>query len=789
MDAAALVPVVDHLHPKRAETTASNGFDIICFSHLRWDFVYQRPQHLMARFAKAGRVFFIEEPLPTNDGAPHVETRGAAPGVHVLRPRLPNALGAKEAFATLATLLREALAAFSPVAPLAWFYTPQMLPLADEIGLGASLVVYDCMDELSAFRFADPHLCDREADLLQRADVVFTGGLSLYEAKKSRHDNIHAFPSSVDHAHFASARAGLADPPDQAALPRPRIGYYGVIDERLDLELIAAVAAARPDYAFVFVGPAVKVDPSELPRAPNIHYLGFKDYAELPAYLSNWSVASMPFAMNEATRFISPTKTLEYLAGGKPVVSTPVRDVVRQHGALRAVKIAADAAGYVRAIDRALEGASDDAWRQEADAHLAGTSWESAYQSMESVIRRTRAALSRRPPPDRFPAPGLRRRAGRYDVVVAGAGFAGAVMAERLASSSGLKVLVCDKRDHIGGNAYDRHDAAGLLIHPYGPHIFHTNSQDVVRYLSRFTRWRAYEHRVLADVGGQRLPMPINRATVNGVFGISLETDAETAAFLTAQAAPVDHIRTARDAVVSQVGERLYRTFFEGYTRKQWGVSPEELDKSVTQRVPARHDLDDRYFTDSFQAMPAEGYTRMFENMLDHPNIDLALGVAYEELEAHELAPLTIYTGPIDSYFNCCFGALPYRSLAFEHRTLPKRRHQPVGVVNYPSLDVPYTRVTEFKHLTGQVHPSTSICYEFARPDGDPYYPIPRPENALLYKRYEALARHASDVIFLGRLGSYRYYNMDQVVGQALATHRRLQARGVGLAARVEATA
>jgi UDP-galactopyranose mutase len=435
--------------------------------------------------ARSGRVFFIEEPLIHDDAPAHIETRAPAPHVHVLRPHLPSSLGHNERDSALASLLRAMLATFEPVRPIAWFYTQQMLVLADQMAFGPEIVVYDCMDELSAFRFADPRLCEREAELLGRADVVFNGGLSLYDAKRPKHDNIHAFPSSVDHAHFARARAALPAPADQASLPHPRIGYYGVIDERLDLELIAAVAAARPGYAFVFVGPLAKVDPSELPRAPNIHYLSFKSYDELPVYLANWSVASMPFAMNEATRFIGPTKTLEYLAGGKPVVSTPVGDVARQHGELHAVEIAADAEAYARAIDRALQRAPNGAWREEADAHLADTSWDSTHRSMDRLVRQARDGAARRPSADRFPTPGLRRRRWPYDVVVAGAGFAGAVMAGRLASMSGLKVLVCDKREHIGGNAYDRHDGAGILIHPYGPHIFHTNSQDVVRYLSR----------------------------------------------------------------------------------------------------------------------------------------------------------------------------------------------------------------------------------------------------------------------------------------------------------------
>jgi UDP-galactopyranose mutase len=336
---------------------------------------------------------------------------------------------------------------------------------------------------------------------------------------------------------------------------------------------------------------------------------------------------------------------------------------------------------------------------------------------------------------------------------------------------------VVDKRPHVAGNAYDHLDEAGILVHRYGPHIFHTNSEQVVSYLSRFTEWRPYEHRVLAVVGDKRVPMPINRTTLNMLYGANLQTDAEAEAFLAARAEPVDKIQTSRDVVVNAVGRELYETFFQGYTRKQWGLDPSELDKSVTARVPTRTNADDRYFTDTFQAMPKEGYTRMFERMLDHPLIDLALGTDYADLKPSDLAPLTVYTGPIDGFFGHRFGALPYRSLEFRNVTLDQRRFQEVATVNFPAEEVPYTRITEYKHLTGQVHPRTSVTYEIPRAEGDPYYPIPRAENQALFRRYEALAAQRSDVLFLGRLGSYRYYNMDQVVGQALAAHRRLVER------------
>jgi UDP-galactopyranose mutase len=382
-------------------------------------------------------------------------------------------------------------------------------------------------------------------------------------------------------------------------------------------------------------------------------------------------------------------------------------------------------------------------------------------------------------------APAVRRPVRPpYDVVVAGAGFAGAVIAERMAEGSGKRVLVCDTRDHVGGNAYDAPDAAGVLVHRYGPHIFHTNAQEVVDYLSRFTAWRPYEHRVLADLGDRRVPMPINRTTLSQVFGADLPDDAAAERLLATLAEPVAKVATARDAVISTVGRRLYRTFFEGYTRKQWGLDPSELDHSVTARVPARASDDDRYFLDRFQAMPRDGYTRMFERMLDHTRIDLALGTDFHDLPADLAAPLTIYTGPIDRYFDHRFGALPYRSLAFRFETHDRRRFQEVGVVNYPDAGVPWTRITEYKHLTGQVHPQTTISYEFARAEGSPFYPIPKPENRALYRQYDALARTLPGVVFTGRLGSYQYFNMDQVVGQALATYRRL---AVAMAAPVAA--
>jgi UDP-galactopyranose mutase len=364
----------------------------------------------------------------------------------------------------------------------------------------------------------------------------------------------------------------------------------------------------------------------------------------------------------------------------------------------------------------------------------------------------------------------------KYDYLVVGAGFAGSVLAERLASQHGARVLIIDRRNHVGGNAYDEKDEAGILYHKYGPHIFHTNSDAVVDYLSQFTEWRPYEHRVLASVRGQQVPIPINRTTLNMLFDANLETDEEAAEYLASRAEPVDEIRTSEDVVVNAVGEELYRLFFRGYTRKQWGLDPSELDKQVTSRIPTRTNTDDRYFSDTFQAMPLNGYTAMFERMLDHPRIERELGVDFRDIKdrAYEIADHIIYTGPIDEYFDFRFGKLPYRSLRFDHQTLEQESFQPVAVVNYPSEDVPFTRISEYKHLTGQQHSRTSITYEYPSAEGDPYYPIPRPENQELFKKYEALADETGDVTFVGRLATYRYYNMDQIVGQALATFRRM---------------
>jgi UDP-galactopyranose mutase len=358
-----------------------------------------------------------------------------------------------------------------------------------------------------------------------------------------------------------------------------------------------------------------------------------------------------------------------------------------------------------------------------------------------------------------------------YDYLIVGAGFAGSVLAERLAAAD-RKVLLIDRRPHIGGNAYDEFDPSGILVHKYGPHIFHTNSARVFAYLSRFTEWRPYEHRVLASVDGQLVPIPINLTTLNMLYGLQLSS-AQAEEFLRSVAEPRHPALTSEDVVVGRVGRELYEKFFRGYTRKQWGLDPSELSAAVTARVPVRTNRDDRYFGDRYQAMPRDGYTRMFQRMLAHPNIHLLLNADYADVAPAVPHRSLIYTGPIDEFFGFCYGKLPYRSLRFHFEVADQEWVQPVAVVNYPN-EQPYTRVTEYKHLTGQRHTRTILSYEHPQDEGDPYYPVPRPANQELYRRYEELALTRPDVHFVGRLATYKYYNMDQVVAQALTLYEEL---------------
>jgi len=353
-----------------------------------------------------------------------------------------------------------------------------------------------------------------------------------------------------------------------------------------------------------------------------------------------------------------------------------------------------------------------------------------------------------------------------FDYLIVGAGFAGCTVAERLASQLGKRVLLVDKRNHIGGNAYDRYNEAGILVHQYGPHIFHTNSERVFAYLSQFTAWRPYQHRVLSYVDGQLVPFPVNLDTVNMLYGLNITTD-RLAEFYQRVREPLDVIRTAEDQVVSQVGKDLYEKLFRGYTRKQWGLDPSQLDASVTRRVPVRMSRDPRYFSDRYQGIPRHGYSDLFTKMIAHPKISIVLNADYRSVVHEFKFDRLVYTGPIDEFFDYKHGRLPYRSLQFEFETLPMETFQSVGTVNYPN-DYDFTRITEFKHLTGQQHLYTTIVREYPKPDGDPYYPVPTEDSQEIYRKYEREAQKLNSVWFVGRLANYRYYNMDQVVEAGL---------------------
>lgn len=753
---------------------------LLVFSHLRWHFVTQRPQHLLTRAAQSRHVYFWEEPWFHDAADP--ESRGRddgwleflqvdqTPYVTVIRPHFNHGEDSTEGQRRLLNryLSDRGLECFD-----SWYYTPMALSFTAH--LHPRVTVYDCMDELSAFLGAPPEIIEREQELFRVADVIFTGGRSIYEAKCSKHPNVHAFPSSIDLPHFAQARTVQADPSDQAGIPHPRIGFFGVLDERFDSALVSEVALLRPHEQFVFLGPIVKIDPAQLPTASNIHYLGSKSYMELPRYLAGWDAAILPFAMNDSTRFISPTKTPEYLAAGKRVVSTPIKDVVTDYGMLGLVQIAATASEFANALDRALSADGDREWTQRVERKLAESSWDRTWSAMRVEIEAVANGKSKDVPPlakSRSSHKFSNASGEPFDYLVVGAGFSGSVVAERLASQLGKRVLVIDKRPHIGGNTYDFYNEDGVLVHRYGPHIFHTSSQKVVDYLSHFTEWRPYEHRVLAQVDGKLLPIPINLDTINGLYSLNLDS-AGMEKFLAERAESPTQILTSEDIVVSRVGRELYEKFFRHYTRKQWGLDPSELDSCVAGRIPVRFDRDDRYFSDSFQAMPLEGFTRLFERMLAHPNINVVLSTDYREVMSSYPSAKVVYTGPIDEFFDHRFGSLPYRSLRFEHKTHDTKQFQRTAVVNYPN-DHDYTRITEFKHLTGQNHEKTSIVYEYPTDDGEPYYPIPRPENAALYERYRALASATTGVYFCGRLANYRYFNMDQVVAQALHMYRNI---------------
>ena len=368
--------------------------DLVCFAHLHWDFVWQRPQHLLSRFAQHGRVFYVEDAFYHDDDLvePHLEVKERQNGLKVVVAHLPQRLLPDEAAADQVQfeLLSQFFQAQAITNYVFWYYTP--MALGKSRHFRPVLTVYDCMDELANFKFAPPELKSREQALFQLADLVFAGGQTLYEAKRTQHPDAHAFPSSIDKAHFGRARGPLAEPADQAGIPHPRIGFFGVVDERLDIELLRELAQNHPDWQFVIIGPVVKIDPATLPRTPNVHYLGGKDYQELPAYLKGWNVATLLFADNESTKYISPTKTPEYLAAGNPVVSTPIRDVVRPYGELNLVQIAATAADFGAAITRALSQRTDADWRQRTDDYLATISWDQTWQGMVNLMQQRLAS-------------------------------------------------------------------------------------------------------------------------------------------------------------------------------------------------------------------------------------------------------------------------------------------------------------------------------------------------------------------------------------------------------------
>ncbi len=787
--------MTDKQFDQTPQNSSQGTLDLVCFSHLRWNFVYQRPQHLMGRSARERRVFFIEEP-EIYEGPAYMKLEDDPSGVMVVKPQLPPGLNEDETNTTMRELVDNFFGEEVDEYIL-WYYTPMALEFSRH--LLPALTVYDCMDELSLFKGASARLKDLEQELIQRADLIFTGGQTLYEGKKNGHDNVYLFPSSIDAPHFEQARRKQADPTDQQNIPHPRLGFFGVVDERMDLDLLRDMAQARPDWHLVILGPVVKIDQESLPKGDNIHYLGMKTYDQLPQYLAGWDVALLPFAMNDSTRFISPTKIPEYLAGGKPVVSAPIRDVIDPYGRQNLVSIAGTAGEFVKAVETLLKRSREETarWMSRVDQQLSQNSWDYTWRKMMTLIESSMVVTEEQEQKDEPAAKHreatipsiavgleLKKTSGNgngngsrqvqpFDYLIVGAGFAGSVLAERLASGSGKRVLIIDKRPHIAGNAYDYYNPDGILIHKYGPHIFHTNSHEVFNYLSQFTDWRQYQHRVLASVDGQLLPLPINLDTINTLYGLNLNAF-ELEDFFKKVAEPKDKILTSEDVVVSKVGRELYEKFFRNYTRKQWDYDPSELDASVTSRVPIRFNRDDRYFSDIYQSMPLHGYTRMFERMLDHPNIKIMLNTDYQEVVDMISFREVIFTGPVDEYFDFIFGKLPYRSLQFQFQTLNEEQHQRVAVINYPN-EYPYTRVTEFKHLTGQQHPKTTLVYEYPTIDGDPYYPIPRPENAQLYARYQKLAAQKRGVHFAGRLGTYKYYNMDQVTAQALSLYARIE--------------
>ncbi|MFC6998307.1 glycosyltransferase family 1 protein [Rufibacter roseus] len=381
----APAPKAPSISKPSLEDYLSSVSALVCLSHLRWDFVYQRPQHLLSRFAKHTPLFFFEEPLFFDGATPQLAISTREGNVTIAVPHLPHGLTPSEIEAEQRNMIDKFLKERKLKNYVLWYYTPMALEFSRH--LTPALTVFDCMDELSAFKFAPPRLVELEAEMMAKADVVFTGGQSLYEAKKDRHKEVYAFPSSIDKAHFAQARQLQEEPADQANIPHPRMGFFGVVDERFDIELLREVSEARPEWQFVIIGPVVKIDPEVLPKNKNIHYLGGKTYNELPAYLAGWDVAMLLFAHNESTKYISPTKTPEYLAAGKPVVSTSIRDVVRPYGEQNLVHIADGAAAFEQAIEKALIQKDDLGWMRRTDDFLTTISWDKTWRNMVRLMQ------------------------------------------------------------------------------------------------------------------------------------------------------------------------------------------------------------------------------------------------------------------------------------------------------------------------------------------------------------------------------------------------------------------
>jgi UDP-galactopyranose mutase len=791
------------------------GFPIIVHSHLSWDWVWQRPQQFLSRLSQNHRVLFVELLAPSPQlVSPHAELRPAEnyPNITILKMQFPlwrwadgDYVDQKRRRLVQAALRGPLKGQFN--SPVQWFYDP-MAVTAFAGQMEEQAVVYDCMDELSKFHGAPPEILEREAVLLDQADVVFTGGRKMHEAKVKSNANCHFFGCGVDNNHFGRARQKeTIVPAELAALPKPVLGYFGVVDERLDYELIGKLADANPHGSVAIIGPVTKVDESKFPRRANLHWLGRRDYADLPACVKAFDVCLMPFAMNKSTESINPTKALEYMAAGRMIVSSAVPDVVTNFGSV--VKVAKSHEEFIqlcvqcavepdaKTIANGVKLAGENSWEhiigqmtrhivdvleKEPEAPLNRVNGNGFHKNGDGIVNGNGHSHDLAPlllngnghngehrPTLGFPAVHTLKT---FDYLIVGAGYAGSVLAERLARGAGKQVLLVDRRPHFGGNAYDHYDAAGILVHKYGPHIFHTNCKEIFDYLSRFTAWRNYQHQVRAQVDGQLVPIPINLDTINLLYGTSLNS-LQVEEFLASRAEKRDPVRTSEDVVVNKVGRELYEKLFKGYTNKAWGLDPSQLDAEVTARIPTRTNRDARYFTDTYQAMPQLGFTHMFGNMLDHPNIKLFLNVDYREIKKAVRYRELIFTGPVDEYFDYRHGKLPYRCLRFEHQTLNQPNFQPVGVVNYPN-EYAFTRITEFKHLTGQEHAKTSIVYEYPQATGDEYYPIPRSENTELYKKYQSLAEAATGVHFVGRLATYRYYNMDQVAAQALTVFTKI---------------